>query len=124
MEGAAQAVGLEPAKGEVGAAVRALPVDQAPALLSVAEQDQVLAEQPHRLDRAPGHARIEARIELVDQRRRLPVAAHQRAAGRTRADAGDQLVLLGLHGVIVPTPEGDAPSAGFPTARPASRTSD
>ena len=54
-------------------------------------------------DRARGHARVEARIELVDQRRRLPVAAHQVAAGRARADARDQFVLLGLHGVIAAT---------------------
>ena len=43
------------------------------------------------------HARVEHRIELVEQRHRLPVAAHQCAARRARADAGDQFVLRRLH---------------------------
>jgi hypothetical protein len=100
VERTAQALGFEAAEAQVGAAVRAGPVDQAPALLAVAKQHQVLAEQAHRLHRARGHARVEARFELVDQRRRLPVAAHQVAAGRARADARDQFVLLGVHGDI------------------------
>ena len=52
MEGAAQAAVLQPAEGEVGAAMRAMPVDQAVAALLVAEQHQVFAEQVDRLDRA------------------------------------------------------------------------
>ena len=56
VERAAQAAVLEPAVGEVGAAVRAGALEQAVAALVVAEQHQVLAEQPHRLDRPRGRA--------------------------------------------------------------------
>ena len=93
VEGAAQAAVLQPAIGEIGAAVRAGAVEQAVAALLVAEQHEVLAQQPDRLDRPVGAG------ELIDQRRRLPVAAHQRAGGRARPDAGDEIVLfLAEHG--------------------------
>ena len=45
MEGAAQPAILEPAEGEVGAAVRAVAVDQAVAAFFVAKQHEVFAEQ-------------------------------------------------------------------------------
>ena len=52
MEGAAQAAVFQPAEREVGAAMRAMPVDQAVAALLVAKQHQVFAEQFDRPDRA------------------------------------------------------------------------
>ena len=51
MERAAQPAILEPAEGEVGAAMRAMAVDQAVAALLVAEQHEAFAEQ---LDRPTG----------------------------------------------------------------------
>ena len=54
VERAAQAPVLPPAEGQVGAAVRAMPVQQSVAALLVAEQDQVLAQQAYWLDRARG----------------------------------------------------------------------
>ena len=96
VEGAAQSAVLQPPVGEIGAAVRAGALDQAVAALAVAEQHQVLAQQLHRLDRAVGAG------EFVDQRHRLPVAAHQAAAGGARADAGDEIVLfLAEHGRLL-----------------------
>ena len=92
VEGAAQAAVLQPAEREIGAAMRAGAADQAVAPLAVLEDHEVLAEQPHRLDRPVAG-------ELVDQRRRLPIAPHQRAGGRAGADAGDEIVLfLAEHG--------------------------
>ena len=79
--------------------MRARPVEQPEAAVAVAKEDQVLAEQAHRLDLALRHARIEARIEFVEQRRRLPVAAQQRAAWRAGADPSDEVVLFGVHRV-------------------------
>ena len=90
MEGAAQPAILQPAEGEVGAAMRAVAIDQAVAALLVAEQHQLFAEQLHGAHRARA-------LQLIDQRRRLPVAPHQLAARILRADAGDQVVLLLAH---------------------------
>jgi hypothetical protein len=97
VERAAQAVVFAAAEGQVGAAVRARPIEEAEAAGAVAKEDELLAEDAHRLDRARAGARVEARIELVEQRDRLPVAAQQRAAGSARADPRDEFVLLGLH---------------------------
>src|ERR1700761_4242051 len=90
MEGAAQSALIEPAEGEVGAAMRAMALDQAVAALLVAEQHQLFAEQFHRTDRPRA-------LQLVDQRRRLPIASHQLAAGVLRPRPGDQVVLLLVH---------------------------
>jgi hypothetical protein len=98
VEGAAHAVALVAGEGVVGVAVGAVAVEQAPAALVVAKEDEVLAEHAHRLQRALPHRRIEGRIELVDQGDRLPIPPQQRAAGRAGADAGDQLVLFRMHG--------------------------
>ena len=49
MEEAAQAAILQAAEGEIGAAVRAVAVEQALAAALVAEQHEVLAEHAHRL---------------------------------------------------------------------------
>ena len=90
MEQAAQAAILEAAVGEVGAAMRAVAVEQAVPAALVAEQHEVLAQHAHRLGRPLGR-------QLVGERHRMPVVAHQRAALGARPDAGDQLVLLGAH---------------------------
>src|SRR5215218_9580681 len=90
MEGAAQAAMFEPSEGEIGAAMRAVAIDQAVASGFVAEQHQVFAEQSDGTDRTIA-------VELVHQRRRLPVAPHQLAAGVLRTGAGDQVVLLLAH---------------------------
>ncbi len=95
VEGAAQAAVFQPAEGEIGAAMRAMPLDQAVAALLVAKQHQILAEQFDRPDRArPG--------QFVDQRRRLPVHPHQFPARVLRPGAGDQVVLFLAHHGGVP----------------------
>jgi hypothetical protein len=94
MEGAAQAAIFQTAEGEIGAAMRAMALDQAVAALLVAKQHQILAKQFDRLDRARAG-------QFIDQRRRLPVHPHQFPAGLFGAGAGDQIVLfLAHHGGI------------------------
>src|SRR6185503_14041986 len=73
MKGAAQAAILQSAKGKVGAAMRAVPLDQPVTAVLAAKQHQVLAEQFDRADRP-------RTLQLVDQRRRLPVTPHQFSA--------------------------------------------
>ena len=51
VKGAAQAAVFEPAEGKVGAAMRAVPLDQAVAVFFVAKQHEILAEQLYGLDR-------------------------------------------------------------------------
>ena len=65
--------------------------EQAVAATLVAEQHEILAQHPYRLGRPRP-------IQLVGERHRMPVVAHQRAAPGAGPDAGDQLVLLGSHG--------------------------
>src|SRR5207247_300738 len=78
--------------GEIGAAVRTAPPEQAELALVVAEEDEVLAEQTHR------HHRPLA-LELLGERRWVPILPQQLAAGRARPDAGDAVVLfLADHG--------------------------
>src|SRR5262249_59754846 len=88
VESAAQPAILEPSEGEIGAAVRTGALDQAVAALVVAEQHEVLAEEPHRFDRPVAG-------ELVHQRGRLPIAAQELADGRCGTNAGNDIVLLG-----------------------------
>ena len=88
MEGAAQAAVLEAAESEVGAPVRTGALDQAIAALIVAEDDEVFAEQAHRLERPVVG-------QFIDQRGRLPVAPHELARRRARTGAGEKIVLLG-----------------------------
>jgi len=87
MEGAAQAAVFQPPEREVGAAMRAMALDQAVSSLLVAEQHQIFAEQFDRPHRARS-------LQLVDQRRRLPVHPHQFPARVFRTGAGDQVVLF------------------------------
>ena len=96
VERAAQAAVFQPAEGEVGAAVAAMAVDQAEPPGLVAEQHQILPEQPHGLHRARV---VRFRGQFLRQRDRLPVAPHQRAAGGAGAGPGQQGVLFrGQHG--------------------------
>ena len=90
MERAAQPAIFQPAEGEVGAAMRAMALDQAVAALLVAKQHQILAEQFDRLDRARA-------CQFIDQRRRLPVHPHQFPARLLGPGAGDQVVLFLAH---------------------------
>ena len=89
---AAQAGVFEPPFGEVGAAMRTATLDQAVAARAVAKHHKILAQEAHRLHRAVAG-------KLVDQRRRLPVAAHQGARGSAGSGPGDQVVLLGAQHV-------------------------
>ena len=98
VEGAADAVAFETRERQVGAAVRAVAVQQPPAALVVPEQHEVLPEQAHRLQRPQFHARVQPRVEFVEQRGGLPVASHQLAARGAGADAGEAFVQFGLHG--------------------------
>ena len=97
VEQAAQAAIFEAAEGEVGAAVRAVAVEQPVPAALVAEQHEILAEHAHRLGRPLGG-------QFVGQGHGMPVMPHQGAALGARPDAGDQLVLLGAHHV----PKSDA----------------
>src|SRR5258708_8678404 len=87
MERTAHATAFEAAESEIGAAMRAIAVEQAVAALFVAEQDKVLAEQLDRLDRPLAG-------EFVDQRRRLPIHPHQLASPPLPPHPGDQVILL------------------------------
>ena len=97
VEGAAQAIALEAAVGQIGAAVRAVAVQQSPAAGVVAEQHHVLPHHAHGLQRTLGHARVGGGVELVDQGHRLPVAAQQGTAVSAGAVACQAFVLLGVH---------------------------
>ncbi|MCY1546515.1 hypothetical protein D9M68_825160 [compost metagenome] len=98
MKGAAQAVGFNAAEGQVGAAVRAVAVEQAVAALCVAEQHEVLPEHAHGFGRSHGHARVQHGVEFVEQRHGLPVAAQQFTTGGAGPDLGQALVEFGFHG--------------------------
>src|SRR5262249_59326829 len=87
VEGAAQSTLLEPAEGEIGAAVRAGALEQAVAAIVVPEQHEVFAEEANGFDRPLAR-------QFVEERRGLPVAPHQLARGRAGAGAGDEIVLL------------------------------
>src|ERR1700688_934540 len=90
VKGAAQPAVLQPSEGEVGAAMRAMPLDQAVAARFVAKQHQVFAKQ------FDGTHRPRTR-KLLDARRRLPVHPHQLPARLPWPGAGDQVVLFLAH---------------------------
>src|SRR5258706_5603788 len=72
--------------------MRAMPLDQAVTSLLVAKQHQVFAEHFDRPDRPRS-------LQLIHQRRRLPVHPHQLSAGVLSPGAGDQVVrFLAHHG--------------------------
>ena len=84
---AADAGLLDPAIGHVGAAMRAMAVDQAVAAAAVAVEDEVLAHEADGLDRMA--------VELAGAADRLPVAAQQFAHRRAGADLGEHFVAGG-----------------------------
>src|SRR5262249_42624694 len=83
---AADAGLLDHAEGKIRAPVRAVPVEQTEAASHVLVQDQVLAEEPHGLDRVA--------IELARAADRHPVAPQQLPHGGSRPDLGENPVLL------------------------------
>ena len=90
MKGAAKSAVFQPTEREVGAAMRTVAVHQTVTALLVTEENEVLAEQ---LDR-PNRARP---LQFVHQRCRLPVHAHQLAGRGRRTDPGNEIVLLLTH---------------------------
>ena len=78
---------LEPAVGEIGAAVRAVAVEEAETALLVAEQYEILSEQAH------GNQRSLAG-NLLAQSRRMPIVTHQPSARRARSDTSDAIIFL------------------------------
>ena len=88
MKGAAQAAVFQPPVSEIGAAMRTMPADQSVTALVVLEGHEVLAHEPHRLDRPVAG-------QFVDQSGRLPVAPHQGAGSGAGSGAGDEIVLFG-----------------------------
>ena len=90
---AANAAVLDSAIAEIGAAMRAVALDQAKTILVVAEQDQVFA---HDADRQG----IAARRDFFRRRDGLPIAPQELAARRAGAGARQQIVLcLSQHDV-------------------------
>jgi hypothetical protein len=87
MVAAADPAGLDPAIGHVGAAVRAMAVDQSEPAARILVEHEILAHQADRLDRNL--------VELTGAADRHPVAAQQVAHRRARPDAREQLVLGG-----------------------------
>ena len=88
VEGAAQAAFLVAAEIEVGAAMRAVRLDDADAAVRRPERQQVLAEDLDLLGRPV------ALRQLLAEQRRHPEAAQQVAHRRARAAAGQELVVL------------------------------
>jgi hypothetical protein len=105
VERAAQAAVLEASIGEIGAAVRALPVDQSIAVLLVAEENEALAQHPNRLHRSRP-------LHLIRKRHRLPVAAQELPGGRARPHARHELVLFAADHPIPPARERALSSRG------------
>jgi hypothetical protein len=93
---AADAGALDPAVGQVGAAVRAVAVDQPEPATQILVEHQIFAHQADRLDCN--------RIELAGAADGHPVAAQQNAHRRTRADADEQFVLCGREQALAPVP--------------------
>src|SRR5690606_27661416 len=78
---------FEAAEGQVGAAVRTIPVQQAQFAIVVAEQDHVLPKQLDGLQR-PGA------VQFLGQGDGLPVAAQQLAGRGVRTHPGHEIVLF------------------------------
>jgi hypothetical protein len=70
-----QAIAFVASKGQIGASVWAVAVEQTKLTLRIFEQDQILAQQPNRFDGSDSHAWIELGVELVHQGNRVPVMA-------------------------------------------------
>ena len=109
MECATQPAILQPAEREIGAAMRAMPLDQAVPALLIAKQHQILAEQFDGLDRTRAG-------QFIDQRRRLPVHPHQFPARRFGPGAGDQVVLFLAHHGGMSFPSGNTVESSITNA--------
>ena len=94
---AAQAALLDIAVGQIGAAMAALAVDQTVPAAEVLIENEVLAHQADRLDRAIAR-------KLIDQRGRLPVLPHQFAGSGARPGARDEIVLFRAQHDATPRP--------------------
>jgi hypothetical protein len=97
MKGATHAIAFMPAKSQVGAAVRAVAIDQAPTTLIVFEQHQVLTHQANGLHGAVTHAWRQQGVKLIQQSHRLPILPQQGATRCAWPNPGQQLVLLCFH---------------------------
>ena len=91
---AADAGLLDEAERQIGAPVRALPVDQPEAAAAVAVEHQILAEQPHRLDGGL--------VELGDAGDRHPVAPQVVAHRRARPHLREQPVVFSAQHLLPP----------------------
>ncbi len=85
---APQAALLDPRVGQVGAAVRAVPIDQSEIARQILEDHEVLAEQ------ANGSCGL--RVELADGAEGHPVVPQQVAHERARADLHERAILFRL----------------------------
>src|SRR6185503_11176272 len=85
---AADAVRFDAPELERGAAMRAVPLEQAEPAVGLAEQDEILGQQPDR------HRRIR---DLLGEPDRPPIAAQQRAHRRAGPDPRQPLVFLPVH---------------------------
>src|SRR5258708_21594239 len=90
VEGATQPAVFQPAERQIGAAMRAMALDQAVTALFIAKQHQILAQQFYRFDRTRP-------LQFIDQRRRLPVHPHQFPAGVLSPAPGQEVVLFLAH---------------------------
>ncbi len=88
MKGAAQPPMLQASEGQIRTAVRAGTLEQPMASIVVAEQHQIFAEQPNRLDRPVAG-------QFIDECGGLPIAAHQLAGRSAGPGAGDEIILIG-----------------------------
>ena len=97
---------FEPPVGQIGPAMRAIPIQQRRLTLRVAKQHKILTEHPHRDDRP--HDAILQGIELTGQGHWLPILAQQLTGWRVRTDLGQTLILLcGNHFVSCPHSRND-----------------
>jgi len=88
VKGTAQTHAFVATKGEIGAAMGAMAIEETISAALVAEEHQILPEKADWLD----GPRL---YELVDERHRLPIEAHQSAGVGARTRAGHPLVLIG-----------------------------
>src|SRR5579885_1220867 len=87
VKSAAKPAILEPAERQIGAAMRAMPIEQTQPTRLVAKQHERLAEEPHRAQRPRPR-------EFLGKRHWLPIAAHQHAGRCARPGHGHALVLI------------------------------
>jgi len=102
MEGAADAAILQPPVAQIRAAMGAVPADQAITAVPVAECHQPLPQKGYGAD-------WPVAFEFVDQRDGLPIAAQHRTGLRSRTRAGERLVqVIGHHVMLSSIPQNAA----------------